>query len=133
MTDDNHDAPSPAESDPAVKRGDLAASLADSVGDKAARKLRARQRPTRVVWFGLGMMGLVGWSVAMPTVAGIALGVWLDRRFPGMPSYTLTFLLVGLVLGCVNAWRWVSRENSEIAREEKQSQKEQSDKEQGHE
>jgi predicted F0F1-ATPase subunit len=37
------------------------------------------------VWFGLGMMGLIGWSVAVPTLLGAALGLWLDSRHPRKP------------------------------------------------
>jgi ATP synthase protein I len=47
------------------------------VGAKAARKLRAQRHVTQGVWFGLGMMGLIGWSVAIPTLLGAALGIWL--------------------------------------------------------
>ena len=86
-------------------------SLADQVGVKAARKLRARRDGTDGVWFGLGMMGLIGWSVAVPTVLGAGLGLWLDRRYPGGRSWTLALLVAGLVLGCLNAWRWVGSED----------------------
>ena len=41
-------------------------ALSRQVGVKAARKLKARRSGTPGVWFGLGMMGLVGWSVAVP-------------------------------------------------------------------
>jgi ATP synthase protein I len=85
--------------------------IADEIGDKAERKLRARREGQRGVWFGLGMFGLVGWAVAVPTVLGILVGLWLDRKFPGKPSWTLTLLFVGVVLGCVNAWYWVRRES----------------------
>ncbi|MDH5254248.1 MAG: hypothetical protein OEW25_13065, partial [Nitrospira sp.] len=44
------------------------------VGEKAARKLKAQRHVTQTVWSGLGMMGLVGWSVAIPTLLGAALG-----------------------------------------------------------
>ena len=64
------------------------------------------------------MMGLVGWSVAIPTLLGTALGLWLDRRYPGPHSWTLALLLGGLVLGCWNAWHWLSREHREIREEE---------------
>ena len=50
-------------------------SIADAVGRKAERKLRARRTGRRGVWFGLGMFGLVGWAVALPTVVGVALGL----------------------------------------------------------
>ena len=87
------------------------------VGAKEARKLQAQRRVTRTVWFGLGMMGLVGWSVAVPTLLGAALGIWLDKRYPGVHSWTLTLLIIGLVIGCLNAWHWVAREDREIRRE----------------
>jgi len=77
---------------------------------KATRKLRARREGDRGVWFGLGMMGVVGWSVAVPTVLGVAAGVWLDRRSAGGVSWTLTGLVVGLAMGCLNAWFWIRRE-----------------------
>ncbi len=81
------------------------------VGAKAARKLKARRNSTQGVWFGLGMMGLIGWSVAIPTLLGAALGLWLDRRFPGGRSWTLALLVAGLMIGCLNAWFWVSKED----------------------
>ena len=87
-----------------------AASLADQVGAKADRKLKARRDGTQGVWFGLGMMGLIGWSVAVPTLLGAALGMWLDKTYAGSHSWTLALLVAGLAIGCLNAWRWVARE-----------------------
>jgi ATP synthase protein I len=93
-------------------------SLGEEVGAKAARKLRARRRRAHGVWYGLGMMGLVGWSVATPTVLGVALGLWLDKRYPGPHSWTLTLLIVGLILGCLTAWRWVTEEDQQLRDEQ---------------
>ncbi|QGM45516.1 F0F1 ATP synthase subunit [Methylocystis heyeri] len=89
-------------------------SLAEEVGAKASRKLKARRKGPHGVWYGLGMMGLIGWSVATPTVLGAALGLWLDRRYPSPHSWTLTLLIVGLILGCLSAWRWVAEEEKRI-------------------
>ena len=80
------------------------------VGAKAARKLKARRNATPGVWFGLGMMGIIGWSVAIPTVLGAALGIWLDNNHPGGRSWSLMLLVAGLVIGCFNAWHWVTKE-----------------------
>jgi len=88
------------------------------VGAKAARKLKARRHATQGVWFGLGMMGLIGWSVAIPTLLGAALGLWLDKRHPGSYSWTLMLLVIGLCLGCLNAWHWVSKEDKEMREEQ---------------
>jgi len=83
---------------------------AEAIARKARRMQEARGKRRPSPWFGLGMFGMVGWAVAVPLVAGTALGVWIDRRWPGEISWTLTLLLAGAVLGCFNAWYWVRRE-----------------------
>ena len=89
-------------------------TLGEEVGASAARKLRARRNEAHGVWFGLGMMGLVGWSVTIPTILGAALGIWLDRHFPGKHAWTLALLVAGLAVGCFNAWHWVTKEGNAI-------------------
>lgn len=83
-----------------------------TVGRKADRRIEARRRSDNV-WFWLGMLGLIGWSVAIPTVAGVALGLWLDRVAPASFSWVLTMLVLGLALGLLNAWLWVRRESAD--------------------
>jgi ATP synthase protein I len=85
-------------------------AFAGEIGAKAERKIKAR-KSTQGVWFGLGMMGLVGWSVVVPTLLGAALGIWLDKRHPGKHPWTLALLVVGLSVGCLNAWHWVAKED----------------------
>jgi ATP synthase protein I len=92
--------------------------LGQQVGAKAARKLRARRHKERTVWFGLGMMGVIGWSVAIPTLLGAMLGIWLDQRYPGGRSWTLALLVAGLTIGCLNAWYWVSKEDKAMRDEQ---------------
>ena len=96
------------------------ASLSQEVGAKAARKLKARRNSAQGVWFGLGMMGLIGWSVVIPTLLGAALGIWLDNRHPGNHSWTLTLLVIGLAIGCLNAWHWVDKEDKEMREEQEE-------------
>ena len=86
-------------------------TLAREVGSKAARKLKAQRHASPGVWFGLGMMGLIGWSVVVPTLIGAAIGLWLDKHYPDGRSWTLALLVAGLVLGCINAWLWVAKED----------------------
>ena len=88
------------------------------VGAKAARKLKAQRNSTQGVWFGLGMMGLIGWSVVVPTLLGTALGIWIDNRHPGSHSWTLMLLIIGLGLGCLNAWHWVAKEDKAMREEQ---------------
>jgi ATP synthase protein I len=85
--------------------------FARQVALKAARKSKARRLGKRTIWFGLGMSGLIGWTVAIPTLGGALFGVWWDRHHPGPHSWTLALLVGGLTLGCANAWYWVSRQD----------------------
>jgi len=101
------------------KTAEGATEFSQQVGAKAERKLKAQRRVTQTVWSGLGMMGMVGWSVAVPTLLGAALGLWLDEHYPGEHSWTLVLLAVGLALGCFNAWHWVAKEDREIHELEK--------------
>jgi ATP synthase protein I len=98
---------------PEVRSAKDPSAFSREIGKKAARKLRARNSK-QGVWFGLGMTGLIGWSVVVPTLAGVALGIWLDKHRPGSHSWTLMLLIIGLAIGCLNAWHWVSKENEEI-------------------
>jgi len=88
--------------------------LSQQVGDKARRKLLAQREEHRSVWSGLGMFGLIGWSIVVPTLAGAALGVWLDRHYPQPFSWTLSLLILGLLVGCLLAWQWVEKEHKDI-------------------
>lgn len=90
------------------------------VDSKARRKLKARRHAAHSVWYGLGMMGLIGWSIAAPTLLGAALGIWLDRHHPGSHSWTLTLLFIGLIVGCLNAWHWVAKEDRKMREEQEE-------------
>src|SRR5580704_16575045 len=84
------------------------------VAAQAARKRRAKRGAKRSIWFGLGMSGLIGWSVTVPTLLGAALGVWVDRHYPSSFSWTLMLLVIGLIIGCLNAWHWVDTQYQEM-------------------
>ena len=90
--------------------------LLKKIKKDSAKKMKARQEGSEIM-FGLGLFGIVGWSIAIPTVLGIALGVFLDKRFTQSFSWTITLLFAGVVLGSYNAWRWV-KEKSEEEEEE---------------
>lgn len=81
------------------------------VGEKEERKIRAREEKQKPLWSWIGTFGLVGWSVAIPTLIGVFLGMWLDANVQSQYSWTLTLLVVGVLAGCLNAWYWVKRES----------------------
>ncbi|MFA5985129.1 MAG: AtpZ/AtpI family protein [Methylococcaceae bacterium] len=86
-------------------------NFAEQIRQKSSRKLKAQRHRVPGLWFGLGMMGLIGWSVVVPTLLGTMLGIWLDKHHPSQHSWTLALLIAGLSIGCINAWLWVDKED----------------------
>jgi len=90
----------------------------EELEDEFEARLRSRRRlmekgrgeSGRSFWSYLGLIGVVGWSVVVPMVLGILAGLWLDRRFGTGYKLTLGLMLLGLFVGCLNAWRMITRE-----------------------
>lgn len=81
------------------------------INEKETRKLNALKEKKRAEWFGLGMFGMVGWSVVVPTFLGAVGGIWLDKNYPETFSWTITGLVLGLAVGCFIAWKWIFDEH----------------------
>lgn len=90
-------------------RQDIARRFTEEVVKKERRRIRGLRQQDRTVWFGLGMFGVVGWSVAIPTLIGVAVGLWIDQTWPSQYSWALMLLILGVMIGCLNAWYWVRK------------------------
>ncbi len=84
-------------------------SYAKMIAEKAKLKKMAQENK-HSVWSGLRVFGLVGWSVVVPTIGGVLLGRWLDAHYKQSFSWTLSFLFIGLLAGCIMAWKWLMKE-----------------------
>ena len=84
------------------------------VGAKEARKIKGQSQKDGSIWFGLGVVGIVGWSVVIPTLIGTAIGIWIDGAWPSRFSWALMMMILGVVLGCINAWYWVKKARENI-------------------
>jgi len=89
--------PTPPKLSPSAER------IVRQVESRQTRILRGRAQRSDF-WASLAILGLVGWSVVLPTLLGAALGIWMDRRWPGHFSWTLMLLICGLLVGCTSAW-----------------------------
>lgn len=72
---------------------------------KQTERSRKNQRPN--LWGAFGIVGTIGWMVVLPTLLGIALGRYLDTRFNAGIFWTLSLLMLGLIIGCLAAWRHI--------------------------
>lgn len=88
--------------------------LIKKIGTESSRKIRLRQTGTDKPWFGMGLMGLVGWSITVPGLLGLLSGIWIDQCWPSPFSWTLMLLAGGIGLGCLNVWYWLGRQADEI-------------------
>lgn len=81
----------------------------DAIARKAERLHQTRRKKEVSPLHGLSAFGVIGWSIAVPAVAGALLGRWLNRVAPQTFSWTLALILGGLVLGIGFAWSWMSQ------------------------
>ncbi len=102
---------------PRERRQKRAEAFTKDICTKEARRLKGKTAKDHTIWFGLGMFGVVGWSIAIPTLIGVAAGLWIDKTFPSRYSWTLMFLIAGICLGCMNAWYWVKKARDQIMEE----------------
>ncbi len=79
-------------------------------GQRRARFEREGERP---IGRNLALMGSLGWLIVIPTLAGIAAGVWLDRTFATGVFWSGALLTAGLALGCWLAWQRVMEEQKD--------------------
>jgi ATP synthase protein I len=55
----------------------------------------------------LAQIGVLGWIVVVPMLIGTFIGRWLDQRLSTGIFWTAPLLLLGLMVGCWSAWRWI--------------------------
>lgn len=78
---------------------------------RAERIQHRRRHPGPSPLRGLSALGVLGWSVALPSVGGALLGLWLNRVAPQSFSWPLALMLGGLVIGVLLAWEWIAKES----------------------
>lgn len=86
---------------------------AQVIARHAERMKAARDNPGPSPLRGLGTFGMIGWTIAVPTVGGAFLGLWLDRAAPQRFSWTLALIVGGLTIGAMIAWAWVNKEGGD--------------------
>jgi len=100
------------DSEPKPKLPASTENMMAQVDLRAARMIR-RKRGYRNYWRPVAMVGLVGWTVVVPMLIGIAVGTWIDRTWPSRFSWTLMLLVGGLGFGCMSAWTRIKEEQED--------------------
>jgi ATP synthase protein I len=69
------------------------------------RQGRAEGEPS-VSW-QLAQIGVLGWIIVTPLLAGLFLGRWLDHHFTTGVFWTSALIFAGSAFGFWSAWRWM--------------------------
>ncbi len=83
--------------------------LEESIERRRERRARWEREGERPLALNLAMIGALGWLIVVPTLGGIFLGQWIDRRAGGGLTFTAAFLVAGLALGAGLAWHRMHR------------------------
>jgi ATP synthase protein I len=81
------------------------------VRKRTALMEKGRAERGRSFWSYMGLIGTIGWTVVLPMLLGVFIGLRLDARFETGSKWTLSLLVAGLSAGCYNAWRFITREH----------------------
>jgi ATP synthase protein I len=78
--------------------------LLDTVRRQRERQLRGGE-PSMARF--IGQIGVLGWIIVAPTLIGLFIGRAIDHHFGTGIFWSAPLLLVGVVIGCWSAWRWM--------------------------
>lgn len=87
------------------------AERVEQAASQAARRERAgREEPEPSLGARLGQIGILGWTIVVPTLLGLVIGHWLDRYFSTRVFFSAPLLMVGAGVGLWSAWKWMHRQ-----------------------
>ena len=81
--------------------------LITSIRRRTARRQRAEREGEPSLGRYLAQVGVLGWTIVLPTLIGMFIGRWLDQRLGTGIFWTGPLLIIGVVIGCWAAWRWM--------------------------
>ncbi len=84
--------------------------LTKAVRDSRARRDLWRSEGEPSMMRFVGQIGVLGWIIVAPTLICLFIGRWIDRSFGTGIFWSAPLLLVGIVIGCWSAWRWMHQQ-----------------------
>jgi ATP synthase protein I len=81
--------------------------LARAAKIAVAREEESRADPEPSLGTRLGQIGILGWTIVVPTLLCLFLGRWLDRSFGTGIFFSAPLLMIGAAFGFWSAWRWM--------------------------
>lgn len=90
----------------APKEDDELAQVARRAADRAAA---GASNPEPSLGARLGQIGLLGWTIVVPTLLAVLVGRWLDHMFASGVFFSAPLIMIGAAFGFWSAWKWMHR------------------------
>ncbi len=84
--------------------------LAEVAHEAEESAQRARKDPEPSLGRRLGQIGVLGWTIMLPTLIGLFGGRMIDRAFGTGIFFSAPLLMLGVAFGFWSAWRWMQRQ-----------------------
>ncbi len=84
--------------------------LAEAARKAAARERRLDRDPEPSLGRRLGQIGVLGWTIVIPALLGLAAGRYLDKTMRSGVFFSAPLVMLGAALGLWLAWKWMSRQ-----------------------
>lgn len=85
-------------------------SLAKASRLAAERREMLREHAEPSLGRRLGQIGVLGWTIVLPALAGLFLGRWLDKAYGAGVFFSAPLVMIGAAAGFWFAWKWMSRQ-----------------------
>lgn len=83
--------------------------LREAAHRAAERDRKSIEEPEPSVGFRLGQIGILGWTIIVPTLLGVILGRLIDRSLGSGIFFSAPFIMIGAAFGLWSAWKWMHR------------------------
>lgn len=83
--------------------------MAQAARQAAQRAEQGRENPEPSLGARLGQIGVLGWTIVVPTLLGLLAGHWLDRELGTGIFFSAPLLMLGAAAGSWFAWKWMHR------------------------
>lgn len=83
--------------------------LAEAAHRAEQRRRQGMENPEPSLGIRLGQIGVLGWTIVVPTLIGVLIGRWLDRALGTGVFFSAPLIMIGAAIGFWSAWKWMHR------------------------
>ncbi|MDW6024405.1 AtpZ/AtpI family protein [Mesorhizobium sp. BAC0120] len=83
--------------------------LTEAARQAAERAKQGEENPEPSLGARFGQIGILGWTIVVPTLVAVFVGRWLDRILDTGIFFSAPLIMIGAAIGLWSAWKWMHR------------------------